>query len=113
MQAIGATLAGLTAQILPTGTAMATLAVASLVVTTALSPGLRLSDPQIGCPLPHTGMSRWRNPVGHRLKHEARPCRLGAGEERVCQDPTNATCKRRSTASTKDPGVENVALAPS
>jgi predicted MFS family arabinose efflux permease len=47
MQAIGATLAGLTAQFLPTGTAMTTLAVASLAVTAMLSPGLRLSDPQI------------------------------------------------------------------
>jgi len=43
MQAIGA---GLTAQFLPTGAAMATLAVASLAVTAMLSPGLRLSSPQ-------------------------------------------------------------------
>jgi MFS family permease len=47
MQAIGATVAGLTAQFLPVGTAMAMLAVASLAVTAMLSPGLRLSDPQI------------------------------------------------------------------
>jgi predicted MFS family arabinose efflux permease len=45
MQAIGATLAGLTAQFLPTGTAMTMLAVASLAVTVTLSPGLRLSNP--------------------------------------------------------------------
>jgi len=47
MQAIGATVAGLTAQFLPVGTAMATLAVASLAVTAMLNPGLRLSDPRI------------------------------------------------------------------
>jgi predicted MFS family arabinose efflux permease len=47
MQAIGATLAGLTAQFLSTGTAMTALAVASLAVTAMLSPGLRLSDPRI------------------------------------------------------------------
>jgi predicted MFS family arabinose efflux permease len=50
MQAIGATLAGLTAQFLPTGTAMTTLAVASLAVTAMLTPGLRLSNPQIAAP---------------------------------------------------------------
>jgi MFS family permease len=44
MQALGATLAGLTAQFLPTGTAMTALAVASLAATAALSPGLRLSN---------------------------------------------------------------------
>ncbi|GLI02462.1 MFS transporter [Phytohabitans aurantiacus] len=47
MQAIGATVAGLTAQFLPVGTAMTMLAVASLAVTAMLSPGLRLSDPRI------------------------------------------------------------------
>jgi predicted MFS family arabinose efflux permease len=47
MQAIGATLAGVTAQVLPVGTAMTVLAVASLAVTAMLSPGLRLSDPRI------------------------------------------------------------------
>jgi predicted MFS family arabinose efflux permease len=47
MQAVGATLAGLTAQYLPIGTAMTTLAVASLVVTVALSPGLRMSNPDL------------------------------------------------------------------
>jgi hypothetical protein len=46
MQAIGATLAGLTAKFLPVGTAMTTLAVASLAVIATLSPGLRLSNPQ-------------------------------------------------------------------
>jgi hypothetical protein len=45
MQAVGATLAGLLAQYLPVGTAMVTLAVASIAVTVALSPGLRLSNP--------------------------------------------------------------------
>ena len=50
MQAIGATLAGLTAQCLPVGTAMTTLAVASLAVTATLSPGLRLSNPQTAMP---------------------------------------------------------------
>lgn len=47
MQAVGATVAGLTAQLLPVGTAMAALAVASLAVTAMLTPGLRLSDPRI------------------------------------------------------------------
>lgn len=47
MQAIGATVAGLTAQFLPVGTAMTMLAVASIAVTAMLSPGLRLSDPRI------------------------------------------------------------------
>jgi hypothetical protein len=51
MQAIGATLAGLTAQFLPTGTAMMMLAVASLAVTATLNPGLRLSNPQIAMPM--------------------------------------------------------------
>jgi predicted MFS family arabinose efflux permease len=46
MQAVGATLAGLTAQLLPVGTTMTMLAVASLAVTAILSPGLRLSDPR-------------------------------------------------------------------
>jgi len=46
MQAIGATVAGLTAQFLPVGTAMTLLAVASLAVTAMNSPGLRLSDPR-------------------------------------------------------------------
>ncbi|TDE13061.1 MFS transporter [Jiangella asiatica] len=45
MQAAGATLAGLIAQVLPIGTAMATMAALSLAVTVALTPGLRLSDP--------------------------------------------------------------------
>jgi predicted MFS family arabinose efflux permease len=44
MQAVGATLAGLTAQYLPAGAAMTVMAVASLAVTAALSPGLRLSN---------------------------------------------------------------------
>jgi predicted MFS family arabinose efflux permease len=47
MQAIGAALAGLTAQFLPIGTAMTMLAVASLAVTATLNPGLRLSNPQL------------------------------------------------------------------
>jgi len=47
MQAVGATLAGLTAQLLPVGTTMTALAVVSLAVTAVLSPGLRLSDPRI------------------------------------------------------------------
>jgi MFS family permease len=47
MQAVGATLAGLTAQLLPVGTTMTALAVVSLAVTAVLSPGLRLSDPLI------------------------------------------------------------------
>lgn len=45
MQAIGATLAGLVALYLPAGAAMAVMAVASLAVTAALNPGLRLSEP--------------------------------------------------------------------
>jgi MFS family permease len=45
MQAVGATLAGVAAQFLPTGTTMTLLAVASLAVTASLSRGLRLSDP--------------------------------------------------------------------
>ncbi|MEV1173893.1 hypothetical protein [Nonomuraea sp. NPDC049784] len=44
MQAIGATLAGLIAQYVPAGVAMAMMAAASLAVTAGLSPGLRLSD---------------------------------------------------------------------
>ena len=64
MQAVGATLAGLAAQYLPVGTAMTALAVASLAVTVALSPGLRLSvptspvhaDPATEC---HVGSTRW------------------------------------------------------
>jgi hypothetical protein len=44
MQAVGATLAGLLAQYLPIGMTMATLAVASIAVTLALSAGLCLSD---------------------------------------------------------------------
>ncbi|MFG6201393.1 hypothetical protein [Nonomuraea sp. JJY05] len=44
MQAAGATLAGLVAQYLPAGAAMAVMAVASLVVTAMLSPALRLSN---------------------------------------------------------------------
>jgi predicted MFS family arabinose efflux permease len=47
MQAVGATLAGLMAQVLPVGTTMTMLAVASLAVTAILSPGLRLSDPPV------------------------------------------------------------------
>lgn len=50
MQAIGATLAGVTAQFLPTGTAIAALAVVSLAVTAALSRDLQLSNPQIAPP---------------------------------------------------------------
>jgi predicted MFS family arabinose efflux permease len=45
MQAVGATLAGVAAQFLPSGTTMTLLAVASLAVTVTLSPGLRLSNP--------------------------------------------------------------------
>ncbi|WP_329007430.1 MFS transporter [Micromonospora rifamycinica] len=41
MQAVGATIAGLLAQWVPTGTAMALMAVASLLVTLALTPALR------------------------------------------------------------------------
>lgn len=44
MQAIGAALAGLTAQFLPPGTTMMLLAVASIAVSALLNPGLRLSD---------------------------------------------------------------------
>ena len=44
MQAIGATLAGLTAQFLPPGPTITMLAVASIAVTVTLSPGLRLSN---------------------------------------------------------------------
>jgi hypothetical protein len=53
MQAVGAILAGLTAQLLPVGTTMTALAVVSFAVTAVtavtavLSPGLRLSDPRI------------------------------------------------------------------
>lgn len=45
MQAAGATLAGLVAQVLPVGIAIATMAALSIAVTIALTPGLRLSDP--------------------------------------------------------------------
>jgi predicted MFS family arabinose efflux permease len=45
-QAIGATLAGVTAQHLPVGVTMAVLAAASLAVTAALGPGLRQPRPQ-------------------------------------------------------------------
>ncbi|GAA3614332.1 MFS transporter [Nonomuraea rosea] len=41
-QAVGATVAGLVAQYLPAGAAMAVMGLASLVVTAVLSPGLRL-----------------------------------------------------------------------
>jgi len=44
MQALGATLAGLVAQLLPVGTTVTVLAVTSLAVTAMLSRGLRLSD---------------------------------------------------------------------
>ncbi|SDU41493.1 MFS transporter [Jiangella alkaliphila] len=47
MQAAGATVAGLVAQVLPVGTAIAVMAALSVVVTAALTPGLRLSDPTI------------------------------------------------------------------
>jgi predicted MFS family arabinose efflux permease len=50
MQAVGAALAGLTAQFLPIGTVMTVLAVASLAVTAMLSPGLRLSNPRTSIP---------------------------------------------------------------
>ncbi|WP_138695213.1 MFS transporter [Nonomuraea zeae] len=43
MQAVGSTLAGLTAQYLPAGVAMALMALASLAATAALSPGLRVA----------------------------------------------------------------------
>jgi len=46
MQAIGATLAGLTAQYLPVGAAITVMAVASLAVTAALTPSLRMSTPR-------------------------------------------------------------------
>jgi hypothetical protein len=52
MQAIRATVAGLTAQFLPVGTAITVLAVASLAVTAMLSPGLRLSDSRIAMRAP-------------------------------------------------------------
>jgi predicted MFS family arabinose efflux permease len=45
MQAIGATLAGLIAQYLPPGATMSIMALASLAVTAALNPRLRLSNP--------------------------------------------------------------------
>jgi len=45
MQAVGATLAGLVAQHLPPGTAIAVMGAASLLVTVALTRPLRLSDP--------------------------------------------------------------------
>ncbi|GIE52875.1 membrane protein [Amorphoplanes nipponensis] len=45
MQAVGATSAGLLAQRLPPGPAMAVMGALSLLVTAALSRGLRLSDP--------------------------------------------------------------------
>ncbi|WP_410791867.1 hypothetical protein [Kribbella sp. C-35] len=48
MQALGATLAGLMAQLLPVGTAMAILAIASIAVTAVLSPGLRLTSRTVG-----------------------------------------------------------------
>jgi predicted MFS family arabinose efflux permease len=47
MQAVGATLAGLIAQYLPTGATMSMMALASLAVTAALNPGLRLSNPPV------------------------------------------------------------------
>lgn len=50
MQAAGATLAGLVAQAVPAGTAIAAMAALSLVVTAALTPGLRLSDPAARVP---------------------------------------------------------------
>jgi predicted MFS family arabinose efflux permease len=58
MQAVGATLAGVAAQFLPTGTTMTLLAVASLAVTVTLSPGLRLSNPtsQAHADAPHTAL---------------------------------------------------------
>jgi predicted MFS family arabinose efflux permease len=46
MQAVGATLAGAVAQHLPVGTAMTVMAAASIAVSLALTPGLRLSDPR-------------------------------------------------------------------
>lgn len=46
MQAIGATVAGLTAQFLPAGAAIAVMAVLSIAVTVASGPGLRLSEPR-------------------------------------------------------------------
>ncbi|MFG6200601.1 hypothetical protein ACFKCF_50760, partial [Nonomuraea sp. JJY05] len=53
MQAAGATLAGLVAQYLPAGAAMAVMAVASLAVTALLSPALRLSSNGTLPPGPH------------------------------------------------------------
>ncbi|WP_214323800.1 MFS transporter [Nonomuraea sediminis] len=55
MQAVGSTLAGLIAQHLPAGAAMAVMAVASLAATAMLSRGLRLSD---GEPLPEQADDR-------------------------------------------------------
>jgi predicted MFS family arabinose efflux permease len=46
MQAVGATLAGLAAQYLPAGAAMALMGVASLAATAVLGPGLRLPNGQ-------------------------------------------------------------------
>jgi hypothetical protein len=46
MQAVGATIAGLLAQQLPTGSAMALMGVLSLLVSLALTRGLRLSAPR-------------------------------------------------------------------
>jgi hypothetical protein len=46
MQAVGATIAGLIAQQLPTGSAMALMGVLSLLVSLALTRGLRLSAPR-------------------------------------------------------------------
>lgn len=63
MQAVGATLAGLTAQHLPIGTAMTTMALASLAVTAALSPGLRRAAASDGRP---KDLQRPYLPIGDR-----------------------------------------------
>jgi hypothetical protein len=110
MQAIGATLAGLTAQLVPTGTAMTTLAVASLAVTAMLGPGLRLSNPQIAM----RAAARRDVTVAQTRETPAEARnetpRSHAGKERVGTDQRNM--QAASTVSTL-PGVENVLLAPS
>jgi predicted MFS family arabinose efflux permease len=57
MQAVGATLAGLTAQFLPAGTAMAAMAVASLAVTAVLGPRLRRPKPARQLPVAASRLS--------------------------------------------------------
>ncbi|HUR06598.1 MAG TPA: hypothetical protein VM347_28910, partial [Nonomuraea sp.] len=64
MQAVGSTLAGLTAQYLPAGVAMAVMALASLAATAALSPGLRRSNVK---PQPR------QEPTGHASRSPSCP----------------------------------------